>query len=622
MQNEKESKKLFSIFPPISTEAWLDKLKTDLKTDDPLSKLMWHCADGLNFRAIYRAEDAPFTARAELMPASWPFLRGYKGHNDWEINRIIETPELEQANELALKAIARGANSIEFNCAKVRKFIDLSILLKGIDIEKIAVRFDKPLSFKIILKHLITFVESEGFSKSKIRGSFNWDAMAYRLISGKYYQTLDDNVDELKDLIEESNSHFPHFKVLSINAQHFHNAGATVVDELAFTLSAGVEYLQRLLDKGMGTQEVLKHFVFRMAIGPAYFMEIAKFRSLRYLWSKVVSAYDSQAKEESKASIFALSGQWNKTIFDPYVNMLRTTTETMSAAIAGVDIMTVSAYDATFRFDNDFSSRIAQNQQILVKEEAHFDKVVDAAAGSYFIENISSSLIEYAWEMFNKVEELGGFAHCMETDFIKNIIALTAEKKWAEVANRRTNILGTNQFPNQQEWMLEQIERQPKAVASGLRLGRAAEDFERLRLQTESHFQLTNERPHVLLISFGDLNMRKARAAFSSNFFACAAYEISEIVHCTSATQAYELAKENRAEIVVFCSSDLEYLDFVSNFNQTISNDYHPIQVVAGNPIEQIAALKMAGIQEFIHLKTNVIDCLQSFNARLFPSIS
>ena len=311
MQNNQQKKSLFEEFPPISTEKWEEKLKSDLKTDNPNAKLLWKIAEGVNIKGIYRSDDLEGCKPFESMPGSYPYLRGTKTNNNWEINRIIETSDPAEANKLALYAIGRGANSIEFNCSQVRKADSLACLLKDIDLESISIRFDKPMSFKIILKHFITFVEESKFDKSKIKGSFNWDAMAYRLISGQYYQTLDNNIDELVSLINEAELHFPNFKILTINAQHFHNGGSTVVQELGFTLSAAVEYTHRLLEKGISLSVILKHIQFRMAIGSAYFMEIAKFRALRFLWAKIITAFNPELKENAKAYIHAQSSMWN-----------------------------------------------------------------------------------------------------------------------------------------------------------------------------------------------------------------------------------------------------------------------------------------------------------------------
>lgn len=614
MSEKQDIKPLFKEFPPVSTEAWREKLKVDLKTDDIDKKLNWHTIDGMDINAIYRDEDLDNLNFLESIPS----LKSTK-NNDWQINRIIETGELYKANAIAKQAIDRGAKSIEFNCSQVRKYDSLAILLDGIDMEEVALGFDKPMSYKIILNHLISYVEEKGFDKSKIVLFFNWDAMAYRLISGKYYKTFDDNIKELKALVEGAKKHFPNSKIISINGQHFHNAGATSVQELAMSLSAAVEYIHRLLDKGLLLEDVLEKLYFRMAIGSAYFVEIAKIRAMRYLWAKICTAFGAKKENHKVAFIHSISSSWNKTIYDPYVNMLRTTTETMSVALGGADMISVLPFDKSYKNENEFSSRIAQNQQILIKEEAHFDKVVDPAAGSYYIENLTNALIDNAWNLFLQIEDMGGYAEALENGFIKKEIVKSSEKQFKEAAIRKINILGTNQFPNQQENMLGEIEKELWGKKSEVELKRVSQAFEQLRLRTEK-YALTHDKPKLLLISFGDVVMRKARASFMSNFFAAAAYDILEMEDEISIEEILKVTKEKKVQIIGLCSSDKEYLDFamplISEMKQQNSK---PIIVVAAKPIGIADELSALGVDDFIYAGMDMLEILNKYSNLLMP---
>lgn len=622
MNDNKVDKSLFSEFKNVETQTWIDKLKLDIKSEDPISKLAWHTPDGMQISPFYRAEDLKSIPFINNKPEEAPFLRSTKSNNDWLINRIIDTSEVEKANKIAIKAIARGANSIEFNCSKVKKFDDISRLVQDINMEEVTLRFDKPMSFKIILKFLIKYVDENHINKSKVNFAFNWDAMAYRLISGQYYQTFDNNIGELKSLIEEADANFPNFKVLSINAQHFHNSGSNTVQELAFAISSAVEYTVRLLEKGLSLESILKHTHFRIAIGSGYFMEIAKLRALRYMWARAIAAFDSEMENKAKAYIHAMSSLWNKTIFDPYVNLLRTTTETMSAALGGADLISVLPFDKVYKYEKEFSSRIAQNQQILIKEEAHFDKVVDPAGGSYYIENLTASLIKYSWDLFNKVEDLGGFSAAVESNFVRDEIAISANNFHEAVAKRKIGILGTNQFPNQLEFMADEIEFQNKAKAPGISLGRLSQQYETVRLQTEKYYSENNLRPKVLLLSFGNINMRKVRAGFISNFFAIAAYEIIEIENVKSAEHAAQLMESHNAEITVFCSADDEYFDFIMALNTILElKSLKSNLIIAGAPQDNNDELKKVGISDYINARTNVLKTLEAFNKKLISKI-
>ena len=197
--------------------------------------------------------------------------------------------------------------------------------------------------------------------------------------------TLVNQIKFVKDVIKL----LPNSKAISIKGELFHNSGATVIQELAYTLSSAIEHIELLNSNDLSLEKLLKTISFKMAIGSSYFIEIAKFRALRYLFAKTVESYNADLKNEAKAYVIAQSSRWNKSIFDPYVNMLRTTTETMAAATAGVDVISVDNFDEAYQNDSVFSRRISQNQQIVIKEEAHFDKVVDIAGGSYYLENMT-----------------------------------------------------------------------------------------------------------------------------------------------------------------------------------------------------------------------------------------
>jgi methylmalonyl-CoA mutase len=290
----------------------------------------------------------------------------------------------------------------------------------------------------------------------------------------------------------------------------------------------------------------------------------------------------------------------------------------MSAGIAGVDAITILPFDNVYNTENEFASRVARNQQIIIKEEAHLNKVVDPAAGSYYIEHLTDSLIQAAWELFLQIDEMGGYAKALESGFIKEQIELSAQNKDKAVASRKTNILGTNQFPNQLESMLENIERETKSDFEGIRRYRAAEAFEKVRLDTEIHVKNGGKRPKVFLLTFGNLAMRKARSGFASNFFAGAGYEIIDNDGFEFPEQGAKAAMEAKADIVVLCSADDEYLGLAMKVNDFFNYEKKkPELLIAGYPKDDIESLKDMGVTDFIHVKTNMLDTLQKYNQLL-----
>ena len=253
-----------------------------------------------------------------------------------------------------------------------------------------------------------------------------------------------------------------------------------------------------------------------LSISSNYFMEIAKLRAFRMLWATMLEQYKPQCDCAYKIRINSVASTWNKTIYDPYVNMLRTTTEGMSAALGGADSITLQPFDVTYKKDDDFSRRISRNVQIILKEESYFDKVVDPAAGSYYIENLTDSIAEYAWKLFQSVEAEGGIITMTEDGRIKAAIEESCNKRNMNIATRRYILLGTNQYPNINEQMADKVEKKVEETNPGLRRYRGAMAFEELRLETERQSAKTG-RPKVFLLKIGNLAMRQARAGFVTN---------------------------------------------------------------------------------------------------------
>jgi methylmalonyl-CoA mutase len=279
-------------------------------------------------------------------------------------------------------------------------------------------------------------------------------------------------------------------------------------------------------------------------------------------------------------------------------------------------VISVDNFDKLYHNENTFANRISQNQQILIKEEAHFDKVVDPAGGSYYIENMTNNLVENIWSLFMEIDADGGFAKYVESGKLSSEIKNSAEQKLLAVATRRLNILGTNQFPNQEEVMLSEVEKSITDDGKGLKMRRAAEQFDAIRLQTEKYEKKNGKRPLIQLISFGNLAMRKARAGFISNFFACGGYDIQESENCQSAEQADELIKN--ADLAILCSSDDEYLYFVKQLSDIKSQNADVL--IAGNPKAISEELLQLGISDFIHVRTNVLESLAAYNNKFYEA--
>ncbi|MCD6661661.1 MAG: methylmalonyl-CoA mutase family protein [Lentimicrobium sp.] len=625
-QNINQPERLFQEFPPVSTDAWEAKILEDLKGADYEKKLIWKTAEGFSVKPYYRAEDLEnISAFAQSLPGQFPYIRGGKtGSNDWKICQDIETADIERANATATDALARGANAVSFNCEKVNSAQDLATLLKGIDTAKVTLNFNSAKSYPALAGWL---TEVLGEHAAAASGSFDFDPVSYVLLNGNFYASQEKDFEQLAGMLKFKSS-LPGFRLVTINGQYFHNSGSTLTQELAFALASGNEYMAYLTANGVDAATAASSFVFHFAAGSNYFMEIAKLRAARLLWAKIVEQYKPANEAAAAMHIHVTTANWNKTIYDPNVNMLRTTTEAMSAAIGGADLITVLPFDINFKEPDEFSTRIARNQQIILKEESSLEKVIDPAAGSYYIESLTASMADAAWALFLQVEEKGGMTEAVKTGFIQDSVAGSAKMRNADIAARRMIMLGTNQYPNLQENMLNRIQADvededetPAAQAAIYKVMepyRGADAFEDLRLATEIYESEEGRRPHVFLLTIGNLAMRKARAGFSSGFFGCAGYKVTDNAGFTSVEDGVNAALAAEADIVVLCSSDEEYAEIAPAAAQQLKAAKPEMQVVvAGFPKELVDSLKAAGVDEFIHVRTNVLDTLYAFQQKL-----
>jgi methylmalonyl-CoA mutase len=619
MNSSEQENRLFPEFPPVTTAMWEEQILADLKGADYEKKLIWKTQDGFSVKPYYRSEDLESLDFSRTMPGSSPYVRGAMTNtNQWEIRQDIETEDLAAANTIAVEAVERGAEGIGFNAVGVSSAEDLKVLLKYIELEKTAVHFIRAREYPFITELLTELVRLRTADPAKVRGSLGFDPFNYYLLHGEYYNSLQDNLNEASYLVRKIRGVLPGFRVINVSGDVFHNAGATVAQEIAFALASGNEYLARLTELGLTVDETAPAIQFTFSLGSNYFLEIAKIRAARMLWSTIADAYTPADPGSAAMFVHGTTSLWNKTIFDPYVNMLRTTTEAMAGAIAGCNSMTVLPFDAAYKAPDSFSSRIARNTQIILKEESYFNKVVDPSAGSYYIENLTNIIAEAAWSLFQQIESEGGFLEAAGKGIIREGLEKSAAQRKLDVARRSTFVLGTNQFPNQSERMMEKIaDRQAKQYPE-LTLRRGAEDFEHLRLHTEQFVANGHDRPKVYLMNFGNLAMQKARAGFASNFFGCAGYEVIDDNSQKSASAGVAAAVAAGARIVVMCSSDEEYgttgIEIARGLKAVAAET---ILVVAGNPQELIEELRAAGVDEFIHVRTNALDSLQRFHQAL-----
>ena len=491
-----QKEKLFEQFPPVTTKEWMDKINIDLKGADFNKKLVWRTNEGFDVQPFYRMEDIDNLMYINSLPGEFPYLRGTKvENNNWLVRQNIEVTNYSIANRKALTIMMKGIDSLGFiiddpESINERNF---DFLLERIFLGGVEMNFQSNGKAKEIIDLLINYVKKSHSDPGKIRGAIEADPLSRLMVNGTLCIPHEQGFDYLATVVKSSAS-LPLFRAININATNFKNAGADIVEELAFAVSMGSEYLSQLTRRRLSSATAASKIRFSFGTGSNYFPEIAKLRAARLLWSVVTNGFNPGNSGNIKMDIHCVTSKWNKSIYDPYVNLLRTQTEAMSAILGGTDSLTVEPYDIVFRNPDEFSERIARNQQLILKEEAYFDKVADPGAGSYYIENLTNQIAENSWKLFLEIEDKGGFLSCLESGWIQRKLSESASGRISDIRSGKEILLGTNRFPDLNEKAPSGIDLarafKSPVLQSGLeiepiKLFRGSEEYEKLRLRTD-----------------------------------------------------------------------------------------------------------------------------------------
>ncbi len=534
---------LFAEFPPVSTADWEAAIVKDLKGGDP-KKLIWKTEDGFDVKPFYRMEDAPG------LPAFSDFPKG------WRICSEVD------GDGAALEVIERGAQAL---LIRPKSADELDQLLATVPLHTTEVHVRTGAATPFLLPVL-------GQYAAKLRGSVDC----------------------------EPGGGLPKFGAdfvpFMIDGDRFAELEPTVTQQLALMLALGADFLAKNAPAaGIG---------FDFSLGTNYFFEIAKLRAARLLWPRVIAAFDPNLRPAVR--IFAHTGTWSKTIYDPYVNMLRSTTEAMSAVIGGAELVTVTAFNSAFTSPDEFTRRMGVNTQLILREEAHFDELADPSAGSWYLDSLTDRIAQQAWKIFQDIEGVGGFEAASAAGRIAEMVTPARENRRTLLAQRRKLFTGVNAHANPKERELE-------AIAKPSETPRGAEPFEQLRLNAEKHEKATGKTPCVFLLRWGDAKMRRARAEFTGDFFACGGFGIVDRTAFASLDEAVQAIETENPDLVILCSADPEYVALASAIHGRV-----PCPVlVAGYPKDDIDKLREAGVADFIHIRSNALETLTQWQHRL-----
>jgi methylmalonyl-CoA mutase len=573
---------LLDEFPPVSTQSWEEAIARDLKGADYAKKLIWQTDEGLSVRPYYRAEALQGLSCLDTAPGEFPYLRGTRATGDWLIREEIDAVHPEEANRAACSAVVAGAEAISFRNVAIDNGSDLALLLANLQ--------EIPVHFEDASEHLMRLLVARMIERKEAPlRSTGWNPLA--------------DLDFAEEVIPAAPDGLVPF---TFHADEFEESGATAVEEVGFALAAGVDFLAAMQTRGIDIDRAAAAVSFSFAIGANYFFQIAKLRAFRLAWARVVESFGG-SRQASKASIHARTSRWNETVYDPHVNILRGTTEAMSAILGGADSVTVAPFDECYKAPDEASRRLARNTQILLKQEALLSRVADPGAGSYCIEVITDFIARQGWKSMQQLEAYGGYGKALADGRIAQALKQSLAVREKAVASRRRVFTGTNQYGSLSEEALDRIDVQ--RISSTLRGTHA---YEQIRLRTERHAAATGKIPRVVLAEIGDAKMRSARSNFATNFFACAGFGI--VIQRFNNTDEIAACE---ADLIVLCSSDPEYLPLATALIAALKTQARATPVlVAGNP-DSAAQLQAAGVADFIHVRSNPIELLTKWQQQL-----
>ena len=472
--------KLLAEFPPAGVEAWRKIVEADLK-GAPFEKRMFTAThEGVMLKPLYRQEDVANLPHINSLPGFAPFVRGASpaGYlkQPWAISQEIVCASPSDFNHAARNSLSRGLNAINMvldrasrnghdpDWAKpedvgrgglsIATMGDLDKALEGVDFEKTSLFIRSGASAMPFAGLLAALAKKRSKSTQCLQGCIEMDPLGVLAHEGVLPQSLTGAYREMAALTGWAAENAPKLQTICVHSRSWHEAGGNAVQELAFTLATGVAYLWEMHKHGLDAEVVAPRMRFAVTVGTNFFMEIAKVRALRMLWAQVVKAVGG-GEEAQKMSLHIRTSLWNKSVCDPYNNLLRSTVEAFAGVLGGCDSMQVGAFDEVVREPDDFSLRLARNTQLVLQQECQLDKVIDPAGGSWCIESLTAELANKAWVLFQEVQKLGGMAAAMHAGFPQKAVGATAEAKLQAVSARKESIVGVNQYANAAEKFLE-----------------------------------------------------------------------------------------------------------------------------------------------------------------------
>ena len=687
------TKPLLDEFAPHTYEAWKEAAVQLLKGRPFEKTLFTPTYEGFSLEPIYTGETTVDFAGQADPPGMGTRVRGsriegYLGKG-WLISQELSAPTARELNAIALKELENGQNELNIwldlpsrrgrspqagdgssgVCGlSLSTAGEMKDLLEGIHPEMISLYFQSGRSAPAVYALLLAALGEGGTDAGKLSGCLGMDPLGWLAEQGMFPGESERLYDTLADVLRYSMEKTPHWQVLDVQGHVYHNNGGSSVLEMAALLATAVTYVREMVKRGLSAGEVVSRMRLSASIGGNFFLEIGKFRALRLLWNRVMEAFDVPG-EERRVHLHARTGQWNKTVFDPYVNMLRTTTEAFSAVAGGCDSLHVAPFDEILRESDAFSRRVARNTHAILAEECGMTQVIDPGGGSWSVESLTDKMAAEAWKRFQEIERLGGMTEVLKSGWFAEAVASVREERRKNIQRRKDIILGTNTYPNPGEKLppsrkidytsirkglvealdagkrsrdvatleealaavrngsgTDRVEAMVAAASAGATLEelmealdpgqselsvepfvlrRGAEDFEALRFAARAVAE-SGQRPLVHQLNIGPSRRYRNRADWTSSFFHAAGIEVLNEDDYLERADAVEAVSGSGARYAIITSDDETYAAEVVPLARALKEADKDLAVfVAGAPGENEESWRAAGVDDFVHLRVN-----------------
>jgi methylmalonyl-CoA mutase len=596
------------MFPSYKVEDWIAIVKTSLK-NETIDSLNRETYENIKLKPLYTKEDLAFL-QVEQYPGFDMQTRGFHplGYRQkpWAIAQKIVKHDWTELKQLLTNALNHGQDALSFDLDAMENVDEINFA--EMDYSEIPFFLLTKNYFEPILEKVMKVANVSPF------GVIATDIISSNIHKGKIVVEDSDSLNNWVDHIKEVHQSLPNIKTFLVDTTPYHNGGANAVQELAIALAEAIFYIEYMKNHEWKPEQTVNKMVFHFAIGGNFFMEIAKLRAFRTLWTTIGEAYEL-ARDDQKVTVSAETSTFTKSTLDPFVNMLRSGNEAFAAILGGIDYLHVSPYDEVFQENGDFSARVSRNTQLVLREESHLDKVSDPAGGSYYIESLTNELVEKAWGLFQTIDAMGGIVEGLKSGWVQNEIKQVLNNRLHDVATKKQSVIGTNVYANLAEKVASsKLNREETDMSiTPIIPTRLSNVFEHLR-ERAFLLQSNGNTPVAGLINLGKLKDHKTRADFVTSVLATAAIKAEWSQECRNLEDVKKFVQGTRFSYYCICGTDEAYKVYSKLVGEWLKEEYSSIKVdIAGKfSNEELEQLRVSGVEDSIHLNQNMIGKLTS----------